>query len=177
MSTDRKAIWVPMRMDAYLNIDGRQTVKTDPRSRAYLAPINTPDYNGLQSNDGLIQHDIFEHHRDAPYMGCADPERQLARRQGVCVEQPVSLLELSLTVIGIFIGRYHAFIAPASPLLARMTVLPLPHRRSSSAATLQLAKPSVGPIREHPFSDPFLNVGSSCAQYDHVRLVRSRAGS
>ena len=72
-----------MKLDAYLNYDPRRTVNIDPRSRAYLAPITTPNLNGINPENNLVQHDIFDHHRDAPYMGSADPDRQLATRQGM----------------------------------------------------------------------------------------------
>ncbi|KAG8526104.1 uncharacterized protein KY384_000097 [Bacidia gigantensis] len=83
MAADRNAIWVPMKIDAYLNYDPRRVSNVDPRNRAYFGPISTPNYDSLGLDDGPLQHDIFEHHRDAPYMGCADPLRQLNQRQGV----------------------------------------------------------------------------------------------
>ena len=83
MAGSRNVIWVPMKLDAYLNFDPRRTPGTDPRNRAYLAPINTPNFDGLQSQSGLLQHDIFEQHRNAPYLGYADPNRQTAKRQGM----------------------------------------------------------------------------------------------
>ncbi|MCJ1404015.1 hypothetical protein MMC11_007239 [Xylographa trunciseda] len=83
MTPNPNVVWVPMKLDAYLNYDPRRTVGTDPRSRAYLAPINTPNLDGLQLDSNLLQHDIFEQHRNAPYMGCADPCRQSARRLGI----------------------------------------------------------------------------------------------
>ena len=72
-----------MKLDAYLNYDSRRANTPDPRDRAYLAPINTPDYQSLGLEDGPLQHDIFEHHSEAPYMGSVDLTRQSSQRQGM----------------------------------------------------------------------------------------------
>lgn len=78
-----KPVLVPIKIDAYLNYDQRQVVSTDPRQRAYLAPINTPNYDSLKLDGDLVQHDIFEHSRDPPFMSHADRGRTQASKQGI----------------------------------------------------------------------------------------------
>ena len=81
--TSPRVILVPMKIDAFLNYDPRLRGFLDPQTRAYLAPITTPNFDGLQMHNGLVQHDIFEHLRDPPYMSDHDRYRVLPQRQGM----------------------------------------------------------------------------------------------
>lgn len=74
-----------MTIDAYLNIDPSLISPIDPNDRAYLAPITTPNLPGLRLDNTLIQHDIFEDIRGAPYETCADRYRKTRSRQGVYI--------------------------------------------------------------------------------------------
>ena len=82
---DPKTIWVPMKLDAYLNSGPQYVSQSDPRERAYLAPFNAPNFQGLMFDENNLQHDIFEHHASAPYMGSTDRYRKLPQRQGMYV--------------------------------------------------------------------------------------------
>ncbi|KAG8527297.1 uncharacterized protein KY384_008041 [Bacidia gigantensis] len=78
-----RSILVPMKLDAFLNYDQRQTVAQDPRLRAYLAPITTPNYDALKMDADLVQHDIFDQLRDTPFMARADRYRTQPSNQGI----------------------------------------------------------------------------------------------
>ena len=80
-----RVILVPMTVDAYLNYAPRLTDKSNPQDRAYVAPITVPNLDGLQLDNGLVQHDIFDAHRDAPYMSNADRYRVQESRQGIYI--------------------------------------------------------------------------------------------
>ncbi|KAG8525204.1 uncharacterized protein KY384_008848 [Bacidia gigantensis] len=80
---DQTTVWVPMKLDAYLNSGPQYESQSDPRERAYLAPFNDPNFQGLQLDSRNLQNDIFEHHKSAPYMGAVDRTRKQQRRQGV----------------------------------------------------------------------------------------------
>ena len=80
-----RSFLVPMRLDVYLNYAPRLKVATDPRQRAYLAPIQQPNFKPLSHSDSLLQHDIFEHTHNRPYMSTADPYRKDDSRTGIYI--------------------------------------------------------------------------------------------
>ena len=80
-----RTILIPMSIDAYVNYSPSQKVATDPRLRAYLAPVTAPNFDALKLDGDLVQHDIFEQLRDTPYMAAADRTRTLPSRQGVYI--------------------------------------------------------------------------------------------
>ena len=81
--TPPRVILIPMKLDAFINQDPRLRGEGDPQSRAYFAPITTPNFDGLSMRKGLIQHDIFENLREAPYLCDHDRYRVIPRRQGM----------------------------------------------------------------------------------------------
>ena len=82
------AIQIPMKLDVYLNYGRRLYVDTPSQQRAYIAPISAPDFQGLQMKSGLVQHDIFEDTRQAPYLCSTDRYRRLDSRKGMWVSLP-----------------------------------------------------------------------------------------
>lgn len=78
------AVYVPIIVDAYLNYDPSIQPSQSP-DRAYLAPLTTPNFESLQLDSGLIQHDIFDDLRDAPYLSNRERTRALTSRQGIYV--------------------------------------------------------------------------------------------
>lgn len=80
--TSANAVMVPMLLTAYKNY-GEIKAKPNPDQSAYLLPLTPPNLRGLQVGNGLVQHDIFEHHRTPPYMSWADRDRLADNRVGV----------------------------------------------------------------------------------------------
>ena len=78
------AVYVPIVVDAYLNHDPSIQPSQSP-DRAYLAPLTTPNFESLQLDNGLIEHDIFEDLRNAPYLASRARTRALKSRQGIYI--------------------------------------------------------------------------------------------
>lgn len=76
-------VHIPMRVDAYLNYGPQTRAGGDPSQKAFLSPITVPDFDGLQLQSGLVQHDIFEETEDPNYMCSVDRYRTQDQRQGM----------------------------------------------------------------------------------------------
>ena len=73
---DSRVVLLPMKIDAYVNYGpDRQMGYGNNPDRAYLSPITQPNFEALKLDSDLIQHDIFDHHRTAPYRAFADRYR------------------------------------------------------------------------------------------------------
>lgn len=86
-----RTILIPMKVDAFVNYTPSVNPTSDPRQRAYLAPLQRPNLDGLSiavnvdNTTSLLQHGIFEHLPKVPYMAAADRYRKENDRSGIYV--------------------------------------------------------------------------------------------
>ncbi|KAL8707281.1 MAG: hypothetical protein Q9220_007665 [cf. Caloplaca sp. 1 TL-2023] len=81
-----RGILVPIKVDAFVIYPQPKVPHTTPDNPgAYLAPNPAPNFEALKLDSTLVQHDIFEQIREAPYLSAGDPERQRFDRSGIYV--------------------------------------------------------------------------------------------